>query len=254
MKIGVYQGHAVGKESEHAFAVIEDTLKAASSVGTDIVVFPELFIPGYNQPDLHRALAQPSGGEWEQRFASLAATHSCGLVIGWAEKDGEKIFNTASAYDASGAKIGHYRKIQLFGAIEKSVFEFGDSYCTFDIAGTKVGLLICYDIEFAQHTWALRELGADLLLIPTANPIDFDNVPDLLVPARATENGMVIAYANYCGSEGNVTYGGKSVIVDGNGAVIAQAGRCPTLLIADLAQIVQPLSTQHQDYRDINRA
>jgi predicted amidohydrolase len=65
---------------------------------------------------------------------------------------------------------------------------------------------------------------------------------------------MVIAYANYCGSEGNVTYGGKSVIVDGNGAVIAQAGRCPTLLIADLAQIVQPLSTQHQDYRDINRA
>ena len=75
---------------------------------------------------------------------------------------------------------------------------------------------------------------------------------DLIVPARAAENGMAVAYANYCGTEGNIRYGGGSVIVDANGTSLARAGQSPALLIADLGGQAPGLSTQHADFRAIS--
>lgn len=259
MKIGIYQGPPLGGDAglqsaqdiNAAFHTLACTLKACALAGAEMVVFPELFLPGYNQPQLHPRMAQPQGGTWERQFAQLAAEHQCGLVIGWAELAGADIYNAASAYGPDGAKLAHYRKIQLFGPQEKAVFTPGDRYASFQFRGHHIGLLICYDIEFAQHAWALKARGVDLVLVPTANPAGFENVSDLIVPARAAENALAVAYANYCSTEGNLRYGGGSVIVDANGASLARAGQGPALLIADLGGQAPGLSTQHTDFRAI---
>jgi predicted amidohydrolase len=62
----------------------------------------------------------------------------------------------------------------------------------------------------------------------------YDFVPDTLVPTRAFENQMVLAYANYCGPEGSLHYGGLSSIVDALGRPLAKAKRDETLLVAVL--------------------
>jgi nitrilase len=76
-------------------------------------------------------------------------------------------------------------------------------------------------------------------------------VPNILVPARALENRMTIAYANYCGTEAGLSYGGKSVIVGPDAEVLAQAGIGETVLITDISVIhqIDPalLSTQLED-------
>jgi len=260
MKIGIYQGDALGGDTglhsaqqiNAAFDTLAQTLKASALAGAEMVVFPEMFLPGYNQPHLQRRMAQPVGGAWDCQFAQLAAQHQCGLVVGWAELAGADIYNAASAYGPDGAKLGHYRKIQLFGPQEKAVFTPGNRYVSFPFRGHHIGMLICYDVEFAQHVWALKARGVDLLLVPTANPAGFENVSDLIVPARAAENGMAVAYANYCGTEGNMRYGGGSVIVDANGTSLARAGQSPALLIADLGGQAPGLSTQHADFRAIS--
>lgn len=257
MKLAIYQGPSLEGDIDAAFATIENTLACVSLGGADMVVFPELFLPCYNQPELHQSLSQTKDSEWEKQLSDLAKKHHCGLTVGWAERENTLIYNSASCFDHTGKKLAHYRKIQLFGPTEKATFQPGDAYSTFELNGLKAAILICYDVEFAHHVSALKDLGVELLLVPTANPIAFTNVPDTLVPARAAENGMTIAYANYSGTENGLEYGGRSVIVGPDAKILAKAGAGQAILIADLSVVStideSLISTQQQDSRQVNK-
>ena len=115
---------------------------------------------------------------------------------------------------------------------------------------TRAAILICYDIEFDAHVAALAAQGVQAILVPTANMAPFTHVIRHTVPAMAANHGLTIAYANYCGTEGDLTYVGGSLIAGPHGEVVAQAGDHPALLIADIP-IPDParLSTQAQDLR-----
>ena len=95
-------------------------------------------------------------------------------------------------------------------------------------------MLICYDVEFPEATRALALAGADLIAVPTANMAEYDFVARSLVPVRAYENQLFVAYANFTGPEGALQYGGLSVVAGPDGATLAQAEREETLLIATL--------------------
>jgi predicted amidohydrolase len=253
MKLALYQGPSPAGDIDRAFDTVARVLASAAQAGAGMAIMPELFLPGYNKPDLHAALAQNRNGAWETRLAALCRAHRCGLTIGWAERDGDAIYNAASCFDATGTTLAHYRKIQLFGPMENAVFTPGDRYCSFDLDGRRAALLICYDVEFAHHVQALADSGATLLLVPTANPAGYDLVPRALVPARAAENRLTIAYANYCGTEGSLAYGGQSLVVGPDAEPLATAGRGPVLMIVDLDTIdgIDPagLGTQARDRR-----
>lgn len=256
MKIAVYQGPSPEGDVDHAFKAVEMALSAVSAAGAKMIVFPELFFPGYHQPELHESMAQQRAGPWEQALGELANTYRCGIAIGWAERDDSKIYNSASCFDEFGQKTVHYRKIQLFGPLEKSTFDSGDSYQIFNLNGYRAAVLICYDVEFAHHVQVLKEHGVELLLVPTANPKIYDNVPEFIVQARAAEYRMTIAYANYCGNEKGLAYGGKSLIVGPDSVALAKAGQGEVLLIADL-DIINTiddavLSTQSEDRREVS--
>ncbi len=254
MKLALYQGPSPAGDPDAAFAVIEGKLRASAASGADMVVFPELFLPGYNQPQLHASLAQPQGGPWEVQLASLAKSANCGLTIGWAERDDDHLYNSASAFNAQGQRLAHYRKLQLYGEMERSVFTPGCDYVLFELGGIQTGLLICYDVEFAQHCRAMKERGAELLLVPTANPAGFEHVPDVLLPARALETNITIAYANYCGRDEELSFGGRSLLVGPDGVELARAGHSEALLITDLNgnSDIDPLRTSAQlkDFRE----
>lgn len=253
LTLAVYQGPPVQGDPEAGLARLARQLRAAAMAGANMLVAPELFLPGYNRPDLHGALAQPVGGAWFGRLAAMAREGGCGLCVGWAERDGETVYNAATAFGADGAVLGHYRKIQLYGPMEQASFAPGDAYCLFDLDGVTTALMICYDVEFAPHVWALAERGVRLILVPTANPAGFEHVSDALIPARAAEADLTVAYANYCGTEGDLAFGGRSLIAGPDGQVIAAAGRSETLLIARLGPTPAPWlrSTQRADYRKV---
>ena len=255
MKLALYQGPAISGATEETFACVSTQLTAAAAAGATMLVMPELFLPGYNQPELHDRLSQPRGGDWETRLAGMARAAGCGLTIGWAEREGETVYNAATAFGADGGVLGHYRKIQLFGPMEQASFAPGDAYCTFELGGVKAALLICYDVEFAPHVRALAEQGVSLILVPTANAVGFDHVQRAIVPGRAAELGLTIVYANYCGFEAGLSFGGLSLIADPLGQPMVSAGRGEALLVADLGvndDLPTPsLSTQLADYREL---
>jgi len=253
MKIALYQGPSPMGAAEAGLAVIGQMLVAAAAAGARMAVFPEVFLPGYNQDGL-AARAQPLDGDWGRQLASLAAAAGCGVTVGFAERDGDMVCNSAVSYGADGQRLAHYRKLQLYGPREQAIYAPGDRYAVFDLDGTRAALLICYDVEFAPHVLALAAQGVTLILVPTANMMPFTHVTRLTVPSQAANHAVTIVYANYCGVEGNLTYTGGSVIVGPDGEVLAAAGRGEALLVADLAvPVEQALSTQLADFRPVAR-
>ncbi|MQQ08035.1 nitrilase [Epibacterium sp. SM1979] len=253
MTLAIYQGSPVMGDPEAALTCLERQLSTASAAGASMLVMPELFLPGYNQPALHKSLAQSLNGDWMQRLRHMMLSKNCGVTIGWAERTEAGVFNAATAIDRDGNILGHYHKIQLFGDMEKRSFVPGDRYVIFDLDGIRTALLICYDVEFAQHVHALAAQGVSLILVPTANPTGYEHVPEHLLPARAAEMGISIAYANYCGSEGDLSFCGQSLLVGPDGRYRAKAGASPALLIADLSAEIAPAlrSTQLTDLRKV---
>ena len=255
MKLALWQSLPANGRIDEVFSAICQQLRAAAAAGAKLLVTPELILPGYNRPDLHHALAQPLDGSWITRLRDMARETGCGLCLGWAERAGEAVYNAATTIGPDGAVLSHYRKIQLFGAMEQASFAHGSQLVpVVTLEDQQLATLICYDIEFPGHAEELAAAGARLILVPTANPMGYEHVQRVLVPARAHETGAVVAYANFCGSEGDVTYGGLSVIAGPDGQPLAMAGaHGEALLIVDLAALdslpAEAISQQAQEYR-----
>ena len=103
-----------------------------------------------------------------------------------------------------------------------------------ELNGLKVGVLICYDVEFPENVrrWALA--GAELVAVPTALMQPYDFVAQRLVPVRAYENQIFVAYANRCDREGDLAYLGQSCLVAPDGTDLARAGSGEELIMGDI--------------------
>ncbi len=215
----------------------------ASAAGAHLLVTPEMVLTGYHRdPDWLRTVAQPADGPWAQAVADIARRHGLALVYGYpqAAPGGQRPYNAAQVIGPDGVALANYRKVRLFGEVDAARFSAGPSGpCTFKQLGWCLGLLICYDVEWAASVQALAEAGADAVLVPTANMPEFDDVQRELLPRYAAEQRVHLVYANACGAETGLspglTYGGWSTVVDPQGQVLARAGRGDEMLLVTLS-------------------
>ncbi|MCX7286586.1 MAG: nitrilase [Rhodobacterales bacterium] len=220
-----------------------------SSVQTATLVLPEIWLQGYNQPDIPaRALRLDSAPM--QRLSRAARTSATTLVVGYAERDGSSVYNSAACFGPDGSVLANHRKLQLYGPREHGIYTPGDTFTTFSLGAQTAAILICYDVEFASHIKTLADRGVTLILVPTANMSPFTHVARHTVPAMSANHGVTIVYANYCGREGKLDYVGLSLITGPHGEIVAQAGDTPTLLVAEIPhRDPARLSTQAADLR-----
>lgn len=251
MKLALWQGTSPQSDLDRACAEAEAALQAAAAMGAAALVLPEIWLPGYNQDGIPaHALARDSAAM--QRLAAAAAHSACALVVGYAERDGNRVYNSAICFGPDGALLANYRKVQLYGPRERALYMPGDAFMTFPLAGETAAILICYDVEFAPHVKTLADRGVTVILAPTANMQPFTHVVRHTVPAMAANHGVTIAYANFCGTEGDLTYVGGSLIAGPHGEVLAQAGETPALLVAEVPpRDPARLSSQSIDLRAV---
>lgn len=200
----------------------------------DLIVCPELFASGYEDAARVVEHTEPQDGPVSLAMSALAERHGTTVVYGYPEADGDRRFNSALAIGPSGQQANH-RKLRLAAGQERELFEGGESHTWFEVAGWRVALLICYDVEFPEAVRACAVSGADLILVPTALMARWAFVARHLVPTRAFENGVFVAYANYSGHCNGVSYLGESCIIGPDGTEIQRAGSDETFLIGALA-------------------
>ena len=221
MRIAVLQARGPDRD----LARVGAAAASAADRGADVLVVPELLVSGYDPaafpgPDPTRI----------PRLRELAARHGVALVA--AEPDGDPPAITAVVVAADGTVLGHYRKTHLWGPAERAAFAPGDGTpLVVDLGGLRCGVAVCYDVEFPEVVRGLALAGAEVVLVPTA--LDDPAVARVLVPARAMENRVDLAYADHVGPG----FCGGSVIVGPDGRARARAGAvADTVLVADVTR------------------
>lgn len=222
MKLGVYQCRGEGLSAHERLAGLAHHIAGQD---LDLVLCPELFATGYNPTLDYHALAQPSDGPFAQAMADLARKHGTAIVYGYPERAGDTLYNSAALLDASGALIANHRKrLASPQSFEVTTFANGSSVTFAEIGGLRVAIIICYEVEFPESLRQAAQGGAHLVLVPTALGADWGIVAEKVVPTRAFENGVWIAYADHVGEEGGLAFFGGSRIVTPDGQEMAVAG------------------------------
>jgi predicted amidohydrolase len=228
----------IPSSARESLTALEAAAAAAAERGARLLVTSELFLTGYAlEEHALRTAAEPATGPAAQRAAEIAARHKIALAYGYPERDGDAVFNSVRFVDPDDGPCANYRKTHLFGAHERTVFTPGGTpVVQTTVDGTRIGLLVCYDVEFPETVRAHALAGTELLLVPTALMRPYEFVARTLVPARAYENGLHVAYVNRCGPEGAYDFAGLSCLAGPDGNVRARAGTDPAgeLLVADV--------------------
>lgn len=250
LKIALWQTSPL-HDPHQALAALDQTARRAQAEGAQLVLTPEMTLGGYNVgPDRCKTLAA-SADALIDALKPIAKKHRVALVVGLALPGPDNPYNGVIVIDAAGVERQRYHKTHLYGGVDRRQFAAGAALSgVFDLNGWSIGLAICYDIEFPEVARNLALQGVDLILVPTANMKPFDTVATRLVPARAEENAVYLAYANYVGAEGEFDYGGLSCICASDGTDLARAsGDAPDLLCATLDHVALAACRKLQNHR-----
>ena len=209
----------------------------AAAEGAQLLVTPEMYLTGYNLgAEAIAEFAEGRFGESAQAVSRIAAEHGIAVLYGYPDVDGDGVvYNAVQLVGADGLPLANYRKTHLFGEVDRAAFAPGDELVVqADLAGVRVGLLICYDVEFPEAVRAHADAGTQLLLVPTALMRPYEYVPRQIVPARAIESQLFVAYVNRVGVERDFVYAGESRVVAPDGRELAVGSGHEELLIADI--------------------
>ncbi|MEE4919660.1 carbon-nitrogen hydrolase family protein [Pseudomonas alliivorans] len=251
MRVALYQCEPLPLDVSGNLTRLERQAQAAAAQGAQVLVCPEMFLTGYNIGARACAeLAQAQDGPAAQRIAEIARQYAIAILYGYPERSVEqRVYNAVQLIDSRGERSSNYRKTHLFSELDKSMFSAGEDLCpVVELNGWRLGMLICYDVEFPENTRRLALAGAELILVPTANMAPFDFVCDVTVRARAFENHCYVVYANYCGSEGEIRYCGLSSVCAPDGSRPALAAQDERLLIANLDRVQLAQARTVNDY------
>jgi predicted amidohydrolase len=189
----------------------------------DLIAFPELYLSGYVLDGIEGLAIRRDGPEL-QSIADIARESSTALIFGAPEHVEGGVANSAFCVDERGTVAAIYRKVQLFGGDESDAFVAGDELLVVELCGAKIGLMICFDVEFPEVARSLAKAGAELLVTISANMEPFGNDHAVFVSARALENGLPHVYVNQVGPVGTLNFVGGSTVVSADGEVDVQAG------------------------------
>ncbi|MFG3021252.1 carbon-nitrogen hydrolase family protein [Streptomyces sp. NPDC048254] len=229
--------------------VLDEAAGRSAAAGAALLVAPEMFLTGYAIGDDIARLAEPADGDCADAIAELAHRHGLAIAYGYPERAGDAVHNSAQLISADGTRLANYRKSHLFGGFERDHFTPGDQpVVQAELNGLTVGIMICYDVEFPELVRAHALAGTDLLLVPTANMHPFELVAESLVPVRAWENQMYVAYANRIGQEGEFEFFGLSALAGPDGVARARAGRGEELVLADVDPALLAASREANPY------
>ncbi|MFL4468485.1 carbon-nitrogen hydrolase family protein [Tateyamaria armeniaca] len=254
MKLALWQTRPVSG-IEAALKALSDVAEIAASEGADLLVTPEMYVGGYNIGAERTAAHADKAPFVVESLKAIAKTRGIALVAGLALPGNPRPYNACVAIDKTGEEVARYHKTHLFGGVDRTQFTAGDALSpVFDLNGWKVALAICYDVEFLELTRALALRGAETIICPTANMTPFDSVATRLVPARAEENAIYMAYCNYVGAEGQFAYNGLSCVAAPDGNDLVRGAEADDMLYATLDRAALNAARKAQTHLTDRRA
>jgi len=193
-----------------------------------IVIFPELNLTGYlPRDDLFRQ-AETVVSPMIKAVLRLAKQSKKDIIFGAPMKDERVpglVYNSCLLASGKG-RLFRYDKMYLpaFGPFEERIFfAEGKDVMVAEGMHAKIGLMICYDMFFPELSKLETLLGAQMLVNISAAPTTSRPFFRRVMPARAVENAIYVAYCNMVGVHGSLVFGGGSVLYSPRGDELVRA-------------------------------
>ncbi|MGW5878901.1 carbon-nitrogen hydrolase family protein [Nocardiopsis terrae] len=254
LRVALDQGTGRSGDPASSLDRLRERARAAAADGAALLVTPEMSMTGYNIGAEVERLAEPADGPLFRAVSRIAVDTGVAIVYGFPERADGNVYNAVRFVDATGASRALYRKTHLFGDLDRNLFApGGELVVQVDLGGHRVGLLVCYDVEFPEAVRAHALAGTTVLVVPTALMGPDTSVATLLVPARAMENQIHLAYVNRCDTEGELDYVGLSTLVGPDGTELLRAGPTEALLVGDVDPAATEAARAEPSYLDDRR-
>ncbi|MGA3109796.1 MAG: carbon-nitrogen hydrolase family protein [Candidatus Bathyarchaeia archaeon] len=252
-RVAVAQMNCALGNVRHNLQKIKTLAQRAARREVDMVCFPELATTGYALNRSWRKLAEIIPGPSSDALGRIASEHGFYLICGFDELDSKskRIHDSSALFDSNGDIVGVYRKVHLW-ANEQKYFTPGDSFPTFRTRFGRIGLGICYDLEFPEPARIMALGGADIVFFSSAQPKPMQAMVDTYVRSRAGENSVFACHSNRVGREGRLVYFGQSQIVSPTCQPLARMSESEGLIQAelDLPSIKKLRKTELPYFRD----
>ncbi len=252
MRVAAVQLNSTG-DTEANRTAADTHVRAAAADGAALVVLPEKWNVLGSSGELH-AGAEPLDGPAVSWARETARELAIDLIAGSVCEAGEpvplasggrgtgKLRNTSLHIGPDGEIRAKYRKIHMFDVTvdghayrESADEQAGDELVVTPAGGVEVGLSVCYDLRFPELYRTLAARGARILTVPAAFTLATTRDHwEVLLRARAIEDQCFVIAANQIGESAGLRSGGRSMIVDPWGIVLAVAGDRVGHIVADL--------------------
>lgn len=236
-----------GRDIERSMEKLRGIIERLRAEKIDLLVLPDATLGGYIG-----SLSHPSPGERPPAIAPdgpelQALCRMAGgmtVCVGYAERDGPKMYNAAACLSGDGI-LGRHRKVHQ-PARENLIYAAGDRFEPFDTPVGRIGMLIDYDKTFPESARTLALSGAQIIAALSAWPASVTDraarMPndrqarlfDLYDMARAAENQVVLASSNMTGVTGTLRFLGQAKIVDPGGNIVAKTWSKGGLAVAEI--------------------
>lgn len=192
----------------------------------DLILFPELQLPGYPAEDLVLKPAFVAACEAElARMAAVTADGGPAMLVGTLVRREGKVYNAMALLDGGTTRVTLKQSLPNYGTFdEKRVFAHGPPCDPFDFRGVPVGVPICEDIWAPHVCDDLRDRGAQLLLVPNGSPFEHDKDERRLaeVRLRVAETGLPMVFLNRVGGQDEIVFDGASFVINPGGGLALQ--------------------------------
>jgi deaminated glutathione amidase len=222
-------------------------VREAAAMGADLVVLPEKWTV-LGTPEQMRAAAESLDGRFMSWARSTARELGIDLVAGSMVElvaGQEKTANASVHVGPDGELRAVYRKMHMFDVevdgdiyAESATEQAGDEVVVSELdGGVRLGMTICYDVRFPELYRILATRGAEVITVPAAFTLATTRDHwEVLLRARAIENQCFVIAPNQIGPHPpGPRCGGRSMIIDPWGLVLAQAPDAETAIVADLS-------------------
>jgi predicted amidohydrolase len=233
VNIAIVQPDIVWEDPPQNYARVRELLGATRLAPGSLVILPELFACGFSMCVERVAESRPR--PTETYLAELARQRQFHVLGGVAAEHGGDVRNEAVFYDPSGTNVARYAKLHPFApGGEAAAYARGHDIVTFDCMEFRIAPFICYDLRFPEIFRRATRRGANLLAVIANWPSSRVEHWLTLLRARAIENQAYVVGVNRCGNDPNLTYPGRSIIVEPLGEIVADAGASETVLQAEI--------------------
>ena len=238
-----------------------DCIRRAAASNADLIFFPEVqltpFFPQYEKKDVSDCVIGMENEAIREVCCVCREEKIFASPNFYIEENGRR-YDMSLLIDDAGTIVGRQKMVHIAQCEQFYEQDYytpsEEGFAVFDTRLGRLGIVVCFDRHYPESIRTEALMGADLILIPTANTTgEPSELFQWEIKIQAFQNSVNVAMCNRIGREDGMEFSGESLVSDYNGKTLALAGAEETLLLCDVDLPAAAATRSKKPYTSLRR-